>query len=310
VKERIQPPYGLIHTRLEQGKVIPFLGSGASLGERDPRAQPWNPADPCFPSARELADYLAKPVRFPADGETRELTKVARYYELMAGRDVLDEDLHTIFTRKAQCAKVHAYLASLPTPLLIITTNYDDLVEQALEAQRKAYDVVIHLTPATLKRVTDHERIDSVLWRPYHSAPRFVTDDELAEIDLAHTFVIYKMHGGIDREQIARDSYVITEDDYIDFLTRMTSRSASAIPAFVARHLEKRHLLFLGYSLRDWNLRVLLNQIDPSGRRSITSWAVQYQPSRLEEQFWKRRSEEVLVFDMRVDEFVEGLQKP
>ncbi|MGD8997523.1 MAG: SIR2 family protein, partial [Anaerolineae bacterium] len=97
---QIQPPYGLIRSQLERGRVIPFLGSGASLGERDPRAQPWSPADPaCLPSATELSEHLAEPVGFPAEGETRELTKVAKYFELMAGRDVLDEDLHNVFAR-------------------------------------------------------------------------------------------------------------------------------------------------------------------------------------------------------------------
>jgi hypothetical protein len=306
----IQPPYGLIRSQLEEGMVIPFLGSGASLGERDPRDQRWIKDDPAhLPSAGELSEHLAKPVGFPAEGETRELTKVARYYELVAGRDVLDRCLHKVFARDAQYAKIHAYLASIETPLLVITTNYDDLMERALEARSRAYDVVIHLTSATLKRITDHEWADSLLWRPYGGEPRFVTDDDLAEVDPASTFVVYKMHGGIDREQIARDSYVITEDDYIDFLTRMATRSASAIPSFVARHMAPRHLLFLGYSLRDWNLRVLLNQIDPTGQRSITSWAVQYNPSPLEMQFWMKRTEEVLVFDLKVDEFVEGLQQ-
>jgi hypothetical protein len=306
----VQPPYGFIRSQLERGRVVPFLGSGASLGDRDPRNQPWTLADPAYlPNARELAEHLAQPVRFPEKTETKELTKVAQYYELMVGRYGLDEDLHSVFAGEARWAKIHAYLASLRTPLLIITTNYDDLMERALEAQGKAFDVVIHLTPGTLKRITDHERTDSLLWRPHQGEPRFVTDDELAEIDPSLTFVVYKMHGGIDREQMERDSYVITEDDYIDFLTRMASKSAGAIPSFVARHLAKRHLLFLGYSLRDWNLRVLLNQIGRPGRPDITSWAVQYHPSKLEMRFWTRRSEEVLVFDMKVDQFIESLQE-
>lgn len=310
MSEFVQAPYGLIRSRLEEGDVVPFLGSGASLGDRDPRKQPWSPDDQlCLPSARELAEQLARPVSFPAETEARELTMVAQYYELVGGRLTLDKTLHKVFDRQVQCAKIHHYLASLPAPLLIITTNYDDLMERALQAQGKAYDVVIHLAPATLKRITDHERADSILWHPHQGEPRFVTDDDLAEIDPTQKFVVYKMHGSIDRQQMERDSYVITEDDYIDFLTRMASKSASGIPSFVARHVAKRNLLFLGYSLRDWNLRVLLNQIGTTSGRSITSWAVQYNPSRLEMQFWRGRSEEVLVFNMKVDEFFEGLEK-
>lgn len=304
-----QLPAPLIRSRLESGKVIPFLGSGASLVDRDPRVQPWSSDDMnSLPTANELMDYLAKPVKFPADEEIEELTKVAMYYEWIAGRADLDEELHKVFGRQARYGKVHEFLAKNPVPLLIISTNYDDLMERALDDQKKEYDLVIHLTPGTLKRATNNERADSLLWRPCNSAPRFVTDDDLAEIDLSKTFVIYKMHGSVDPDplQSGRDSFVVTEDDYIDFLTRMTSQGANAIPSFVKKQIALRPMLFLGYSLRDWNLRVLLNQIYKASRNSLVSWAVQLNPSQMEERFWKDRS--VAIFNMRVDEFVDELQ--
>ncbi len=301
-------PAPLIRDRLKSGKVIPFLGSGSSLGERNPSMQPWNSDDlEHLPNATELAQYLAKPVEFPPDEDSKELTKTARYYEMIAGRDVLDEELHKVFARAVKYTKIHSYLASVPAPLLIISTNYDDLMERALTDQGREFDVIIHVTQATLKRASDYERVDSLLYRPHGGAPRFVTDDDLGEVDLAKTFVLYKMHGSVDLQQSERDSYVITEDDYIEFLTRMTNQSASTIPSFVIKHMSQRHLLFLGYSLRDWNLRVLLNRIDLLSRRSVSSWAVQYNPSHLEKRFWDKRN--VTTFNMRVDEFVDALQK-
>ncbi len=111
--------------------------------------------------------------------------------------------------------------------------------------------------------------------------------------------VIYKMHGAVDRRQPARDNYVITEDDYIDFLARMTKNKA--IPSIFADPFQTRHFLFLGYGLNDWNLRVVLNRI-PKG---ITSWAIQYQPRRLERRFWQERGVEV--YDLLLDEFIRQL---
>ncbi len=299
-------PTPLIRSRLESGKVIPFLGAGASSGQRSPQDAPWNPSEVAhLPSAAELAEHLAKPVKFPPD-ETKELTKVSKYYELIAGRDVLDEELHGIFKCHSSYGKIHTYLAKNSTPLLIISTNYDNLMECSLIDAGREFDVVTHLTPATLKRATDGERADSLLWQPHGGERHFVTDDDLAEIDLTRTFVVYKMHGSVDLQQPERDSYVITEDDYVDFLTRMTSQSASAIPSFVAKHMKQRNLLFLGYSLRDWNLRVLLTQIDRLSRRSIVSWSVQHKPSQLEKQFWDKRG--VAIFDLEVDDFVDALE--
>ncbi len=302
----LPPP--LIRDYLERGKVIPFLGSGASLGERNPSMQPWNSNDPeHLPNATELAQYLAKPLKFPPEEDSKELTKTARYYEMIAGRDDLDEELHKVFARTVKYTKIHSYLASVPVPLLIISTNYDDLMERALTDQGRKFDVIVHLTQATLKRASDYERVDSLLYRPYGGDPRFVTDDDLGEVDPTKTCVLYKMHGSIDLQDSVRDSYVITEDDYIDFLARMTDQSANAIPSFVIKHMAQRRLLFLGYSLRDWNLRVLLSRINRLKRRSVISWAVQYNPSHLEKRFWYDRKVET--FNMRVDEFVDALQE-
>jgi hypothetical protein len=67
------------------------------------------------------------------------------------------------------------------------------------------------------------------------------------------------MHGNADATDQERDSYVITEDDYVEFLSRMASQTA--LPATFAEPFRKSHFLFLGYGLRDWNLRVVLHKI-------------------------------------------------
>ena len=110
------------------------------------------------------------------------------------------------------------------------------------------------------------------------------------------------MHGAVDRREPSRDQYVITEDDYIDFLARMTKNKA--IPAIFAEAFQTRHFLFLGYGLNDWNLRVVLNRIERDLRRpkGIKSWAIQYKPKPIEARFWQERGVEV--YDQLLDEFV------
>ena len=111
------------------------------------------------------------------------------------------------------------------------------------------------------------------------------------------------MHGAVDRKLASRDQYVITEDDYIDFLARMTKNKA--IPAIFAEAFQTRHFLFLGYSLRDWNLRVILHRIWGEQKLSWRSWAIQRQPSRIEQEFWSRRGVEIL--DLLLEDYVAGL---
>ena len=76
---------------------------------------------------------------------------------------------------------------------------------------------------------------------------------------LAERPVILKLHGAIDRDDADRDSYVLTEDSYIDYLAGRDV--GEQIPVSLLARMADSHFLFLGYSMRDWNLRVILKRI-------------------------------------------------
>jgi hypothetical protein len=294
----INPPYGIIHDELQRGAVIPFLGSGASIGNRNPAKEPWKfEVSENLPTAGELSEFLAKLTEFPED-ETKELSKVSEYYEVIAaGRKPLNDQLHSVFNKDYPITPLHKYLAGISRPLLIITTNYDDLIERAF-SDKKDYDLVIH--------TTGEEFGDKILWRKHLSDEYEKVIPNKLHIDLNQRTVIYKMHGTINRNESSLDQYVITEDDYIEFLSRMTK--TKAIPAIFAEKFQNSPFLFLGYSLMDWNLRVVLNKINKGigYSKKIKSWAIQKNPSQLEQRFWQARGVEV--YDLTIEEFISNLQ--
>ncbi|HEV2764377.1 MAG TPA: SIR2 family protein [Pyrinomonadaceae bacterium] len=251
-----------------------------------------------LPTAYELAKHLAARMDFPA-GEQLDLAKVAQYYSVVGGRVTLDQELHGIFDRDYPLTSLHTSLAQVPAPLLVVTTNYDDLIERAFTAQGREYDVVVHSTDPFS---------DCILWQPHGAPEPHEVNPNKLDIDLQKTTVVYKMHGAVDRRQTGRDQYVITEDDYVDFLARMTKNKA--IPAIFAEPFQTRHFLFLGYSLSDWNLRVVLNRIekDLRRRRGIASWAVRLNASPLEKLFWQERG--VMLYDLLIEDFVAALVAP
>lgn len=287
------PPYPLILEGLSRGLVIPFLGAGASLNRNATGQAAIN-----IPTGIELANYLARKSQFPS-GESIDLAKVAQYYSLIGGRIPLYRELHNIFDRDFPLGSIHKFLASIDHPILIVTTNYDDLVERAFLEQGRTFDVVIH--------TTDPDIGDRILWLEHGSKSPVEVSPNKLDIDLQKKSVIYKMHGGVDRHKPDRDQYVITEDDYVDFLVRMTKNRAT--PAIFAEPFQSSHFLFLGYSLKDWNLRVILNRIQNETRRptDITSWAIQYKPSLMERKFWQNRRIEI--YDMDLSEFIRELSK-
>jgi hypothetical protein len=303
---QLTPPYPWIRAELSAGRVIPFLGAGASFGERNPSESAWRTRTDgggrisFLPTASELADLFASNAGFPA-GESRELPKVTQYFGTFIGRKGLQRQLQEIFTFAQPPGAIHTYLAELAgrSPLLIVTTNYDDLIERALEAAGRPFDTVVHLTEPGLG--------GDVLWRPNGATEQKAVLAKDVDIDMSSVSVVYKMHGSIDRSPAGRSQYVITEDDYVEFLTRMTK--SAAIPNIFAEPFQTRPFLFLGYGLYDWNLRVVLNRIEKELRRpgDITSWAIEPRPKPLEKALWEKRN--VAVFDgLTLNEFVERLR--
>ena len=56
------------------------------------------------------------------------------------------------------------------------------------------------------------------------------------------------------------DSLVLTEDDYVDFTVNVSQRR-DLIPTVVQDAITDNTLVFLGYSLNDWNFRVLFRTL-------------------------------------------------
>jgi hypothetical protein len=311
----VEPPYGVIWNRLKVGKVIPFLGAGASFVGRPPDSKtPWTFGQSTFlPSGGELARFLAEEASFPSSDpqDRNDLGKVASYYADISGRAALRERLRELLNRNCDPGALHRFLASLSGPQVIVVTNYDTLVERAFRDAGKPYDLVVY--PADRK-----DFANAILWWPHgKSDPVFTAANELdQQLDLSKTTVIFKMHGTIGPEDARWDNFVITEEDYVEFLSRMMANTA--IPSLFFQHFRERSFLFLGYSLKDWNLRVVLKNLakhlaarvrDPATDEVevLPSWAIQREPSELERRLWEKRKVEI--FDVALDDCVARLQQ-
>lgn len=310
-----EPPYGEIADLLTSGQVVPFLGAGVNLGTR-PAGENWSEKTSSFlPTGSELSRFLAGKSNFPSvdEHDLADLAKVASYFVETAARRRLRERLREVFDRDFIPCEIHSYLAEIPSPLLIVTTNYDDLTERAFAKAGRPYDLVVH--------PTDRKDVDaSVLWWKHGANEPVAVPPNQLLIDLKTITVIYKMHGTVDRLLRKWDSYVITEEDYVDFLSRMTGHTA--VPMSFMRHFRTRHFLFLGYGLRDWNLRVVLRNLktalpalptapaadeEEEEDEELRSWAIQFRPSALERELWNARK--IKIYDVDINEFVNRLRE-
>src|SRR5581483_4847848 len=104
----------------------------------------------------------------------------------------------------------------------------------------------------------------------------------------------------------AIDSVVLTENDYIEFFAQDLIRR---IPARIVEQLRVGRLLFVGYSLADWNFRVMLRKLQSIQRQQAGSlqrhWAFLLEPDDVEVRFWERRG--VNVYSASLDTVLSAL---
>jgi hypothetical protein len=297
--------YPLVLKAITEGRLIPFFGAGANLCGRPP-GEKWQTGT-YLPSGGELSEHLANNFAYPKDAKDKaDLTRVSQYVELMAGSAPLYEELRELLDADYPPTCLHQFFATLPATLrakhyasphqLIVTTNYDDLMERAFQAANESFDVVSYVAEG-------EQRGKFLHYLPNGDVKLIERPNEYRDLSLDKRPIILKIHGAIDRANADRDSFVITEDHYIDFLSR--TDISTLIPVTLAAKLRKSHFLFLGYSLRDWNLRVIFHRIWGEQRLSYKSWAIQLKPSDLDKRFWAKR--DVDIIDVPLDIYVAEL---
>jgi len=237
--------------QLRSGKCTPFLGAGACHGR--------------IKVASEISRELAREHGYPF-ADRHDLARVMRYVSVRNGDPVFVKEkfVREYFTDLpspdfSSPGEPHAALAKFPIPMYL-TTNYDDFMARALrEAGRSP-------------------RVLSCPW--YAGAPYSAEDFDppATGTDVASP-IVYHLHGVATMPE----SLVLTEDDYIQFLIALAeerhreyvSGRAVLIPPIVQEVLSRTSLLFIGYSLQDWNFQVLLHgilrELPPTHRRRHVS---------------------------------------
>jgi hypothetical protein len=244
--------------RIRDDKCTPVIGSGACTSApsgADP--EEWEKLK--YPSKEQIALKFAADYAYPLDDQTK-LERVAKYVaatdDIMAPKEAFAEHYNSLVTPNFSALpnEPHRVLADLPFPVYL-TSNFDDWMYRALTQYKKR-----------------DARLAICRWNRHipEKAPSF--DPEFA-YSVANPLV-YHFHGCTPWAESA----VVTEDDYFEFLINI-SRDYKSLAHRVDRALGGA-LLFLGYTLSDWNFLVLFrlfaNKLRDSGNTHI---AVQLEPA-------------------------------
>jgi len=248
---------------------------------------------------------LAKAFRLPKElAASPELATVAQWIAVMRGGSMpLYDELHEVFDRDFPITALHRFLAEVPglvrshggRPPLLVTTNYDDLIERSFSERGEPYDLVVYMAEREHHGNFFHQSPGGVL-------SLIENPKDYVAVNPDERSVVLKLHGFVNRREPGLDSYVITEDHYIEYLSR--SDLDDLLPKLVAARLRNSHLLFLGYSLRDWNLRAILYQLKQQATRS--DWfAVRKDFDPAEEKTWERQG--VAMIGMALEDYLAAL---
>ena len=233
----------------KNGKCILFLGAMASAPS--PEGSPFQYKN-APPSGAELSRQLAARCKYPDEDKTN-LQRVSLYYQFREGgsRQSLVKAIREEITEFEEVTEsgerknrpfvpspALRMLAALPFSI-VITTNYNHLFDIAL-ARANTRD---ERPKQPIKRIYDPTRTG-----PPESVPLDPTEEKP---------ILLKLHGDINKPE----SIVVTEEDYIVFIQRMSIRHLHPIHENIQARINTWPILFIGYSLKDYNLRLLFKTL-------------------------------------------------
>jgi hypothetical protein len=190
---------------ISTGNSVLFVGAGVSSGR--------------FPRWQHLINHLRD--EFGITSQASDALDIPQWVVEAHGRAALESRMVEVFRDPSkEPTELQRLLACYPFDI-VFTTNFDQLMEQALQAQAHQVNVVIE-------------------------------DSQVGRIRKDDRVTLVKMHGCVS----APDTIVVTRDDYETY-----AQHHPAIVTYLQSLLATRTFLFVGFSLTDPNFRAIYSTV-------------------------------------------------
>jgi hypothetical protein len=244
----MQIPLELIE-QTKKGNVVLFCGAGISMG---PGGLPSG-----WQLTQELAERAGGRRHGLGDVSRMGLPEVAQDYELKLGhQSLIQYVINRIDDPKYSPLRTHQIIAALPFNK-VITTNWDNLLEEALRQARQPFVKVVR-------------------------------DPDIAFADEEKVLLI-KLHGSIEQ----KDTIVITGDDYYDVFYRLPEIAKVVGAYFATRTIL---FLGFGLADEDFK-RLYHEVVRHLGRHVRRAYAVQLRPRELDVRYWEQKNVQIIDAD-------------
>ncbi len=239
--QKILDAYPDLLDQIKRRNCILFVGAGVSreIG---------------LPGAEDLAATLAQDLGYATDSH-QALSRVTQDYEVQRGRNRLIQRIQNMFDNVVLAPRQTSYdlIAGIDELNPIVTTNWDDHLEQSFQRKRKRISVI---------------RYDAQI------------------TSLGQSRALIKLHGDFGNKP---DEIVITRDDYTKTYQRVTK--PGGLFAQLSVWLTTKTILFVGFSLQDDDFRLLYDYVREifDANNANRHYAVMPHPSSTEVRYWDTR---------------------
>ncbi|MFE9928906.1 SIR2 family protein [Streptomyces sp. NPDC005533] len=226
-----------------RGNGVLFVGAGLSKGAG-------------LPDWQGLVHGLADEIPgCPPDADHRD---IAAYYELEFGRNRLVQRIRDqLDTLHLQPTPVHHAAAALPVPL-VVTTNFDDLLEQTYRADRKPYSTVTRAVDAGF---WSSDRVQIVKIHGDLAIPEsiVITSSDYEGITTDRPSLVRLLSSTLQTRTVLFIGYSVTDPDLRTLLTQLRQESGDYrrnlysvqfdAPALAVKDLERRGVRVINLTL-------------------------------------------------------------
>ncbi len=251
------------------------------------------------------------------------LRYLSQYYKLTNSLDAFYARLYEIVDSldSYHPNQVHQFFAELPHQMLskgypkgsrrcpglpyqlIVTTNYDSLLEQAFDQANQPYDVVFYVADGDERGRYEH--------KPYGAEAEIIETPEKYDDKLplrkpwgnapAPHPIILKLYG-------TWENHFVVAEDHLSYLA---SSPIKNLPPALISILKESTILFLGYSPNDSDLHLIVHRFWGEDKLPGKSQLVhQSQPGNLEKKIWQeQRNAKLLPIACSLDDFVIALKQ-
>ncbi len=247
------PDYETLAILLKRGELIPFLGPGVLRLAGFPV--------PTSPGIVKKLSEIAGCRDF--NGTLPTLLQVCRSKKKYSREMIIDNLNQLMHQLKKEGASTLLYdiLARIEAPLLVISNSYDDLMERAFRQKSKRFALVSH----QVGKDSDLGKLQ-VQYSDQPAPKKLFTDEEISELELLKKqySIIYKIcghfhlgetnHRGEHTEHDpGRDIPTIFEEEFFTLAKQLEH----SIPDHFTSNFPGYGFLFLGYTLEDWQDRLI-----------------------------------------------------